>query len=59
MEHLEQTLSPAARGSYKAGVQTPSGLALSQPNPQSLCGKNKNKKEIAAFNIRSDGFLTL
>lgn len=28
--HLEQTLSPASRGSYKAGVQMPSGLALTQ-----------------------------
>lgn len=29
----------------EAGVQMPSGLALPQPNLQSLCGKNKNKEK--------------
>lgn len=29
--HLEQTLSPASRGSYKAGVQMPSGLMVFLP----------------------------
>lgn len=29
----------------EAGAQMSSGLALTQPNPQSLCGQNKNKRK--------------